>query len=659
MESMRSPLKILILLGLICQGMTWDNYYALSIYCILWFFLNILNLKRKLIGESLEIIILLTGFTIFYLYAGNNLFEKCIALGNGLAVLQIIRLTYKLDYRKKVLAFAMATTQIAIGTQTFLNYSFLIILILLVVLIPKYFYSIQSAEYIELPNNKTKFSIFRHKFEFTLILIISILFFLFFPRVNFESNSRFYQDIGMSKDSLTLTKPILKTSLEGVSEDDLDKEELLFQVYADKLTYLKVLSMDKFNGDLWTISSYGYLHKRNFRKRRNLVGCNYRKIDVKYDNFKSRFLPADGDVFYIKGNFFDDPTLTRLGNLVVTENINRKNKTFEYWCKPYSKATYLSEKYKKTLTKIKDVSPKLETWLTDLVKDEKSKYDKALSVKNYLKSNYKYELGAPELDKEYPIENFIFNEKKGHCERFASALAVLLRMLDIPTIVTVGYRARERNEVGNYYNIRAGDAHAWTEAYFDNTGWIILDSTPVADYIENTAHRDKGVRWMLDYIEYVWYSKIVNLSYGEQLQLYSSVGSFIKFLSTLLNRYFIYFLLVFGLVFFVLIFCRLPNVKAMKFKYSFRIKRKRDIKLNHFYGSMIRIMLKHKIRKQDTLTPNEFLIELKKQNIVFYNEVEYITNIFCKMKYGNKRISEEELGKVEKLIAFLKKQKII
>jgi hypothetical protein len=134
MENIKSPLNLLILLGLICQGMTWENNYTVFIFCFLWFFLNFLNLKRKPLNEKIEIIVLIAAFVLFYYYSGNNLFEKCIALGNGLAVLQIIRLTYKLDYRKKVLAYAMASTQIAIGTQTFLDYSFLIILILLIIL---------------------------------------------------------------------------------------------------------------------------------------------------------------------------------------------------------------------------------------------------------------------------------------------------------------------------------------------------------------------------------------------------------------------------------------------------------------------------------------------------------------------------------------------
>jgi hypothetical protein len=637
--------------------MTWKSNYAVFIFCFLWLLLNILNLKRKSLSETLEIVILIAAFVFFYYYSENNLFEKCIALGNGLAVLQIIRLTCSLGYRKKMLAFAMASTQIAIGTQIVLDYAFLIVLILLIILIPKFLYSIQSSVYTDETEERTKFRFLKHKTEYIFVLVISILFFLFFPRINFESNNAFYNDLGLTNNSVLLTKPELKTSLASVSEKDIDKEELIFQVYADNLKYFKMLSMDKFNGDLWSVGSYGYLHKRNFRRRVNLAGYHYRKIDIKYENFESRFLPADGDVHYIEGNFFDNPTLTRTGNITIPENINRNNKTYEYWCNPDPKSAYLSAKYRKILTRIKGYSSKLENWLNELVENDKTKYEMAVTVRNYLKTNLKYELGAPELDKKYPVENFIFYDKKGHCERFASALAVLLRIIDVPAIITVGYRAREKNEVGNYYNIRGGDAHAWVEAYFEGKGWIILDATPAADFGANRSYKSTGLKWTFDYIEYIWYSKIVNLSYGEQLYLFNSIGDGIKIISIFLSKFFVYLLFMLGFLVIMLIILKYSKTKLLNLKFYFNFKKKREIKLEHFYGKMLKILSKNKIYKHESLTPIEFLKELESDEFIYFNEIKYITNVFCKMKYGERLISGKELRKVERFIELLNKEK--
>ena len=654
MGNIKSPLNLLILLGLICQGMAWNSYYALFIFCFLWFLLNLLIEKGKAVNEPLEIIILLAAFVIFFYYAGNNLFEKCIALGNGLAILQIIRLTYSLDYRKKVLAFAIALTQIAIGTQIFLDYAFSLVLLFLIILIPKFLYSIQFQTVKLYPGTIKKnifgYKILKHKTEYLLLLLISILFFLFFPRMNFEPNSGFYKDLGISKNSLFLTKPNLKTSLKSVSEDDIKKDDLIFQVYADNLNYLKMMSMDNFNGDLWTISTYGRLIQKNFKRRIDLNGYRYRKVDIKYENYKSKFLLSDGDVVYLEGNFFDNPSLTRLDNIVIPENINRENKTYEYWFDPDPPPIHLSVEVKERYTKIKGYSSKLEKWLTEIVNKNNSKYEKALAICNYLGTNFKYELGAPALNKKYPVEDFIFYEKRGHCERFASALAVLLRILDIPSRVTVGYLAREKNEFGNYYNIRAKDAHAWTEAYFEGKGWVVLDATPAANF---DFYRRKGsgrFKEVLDYVEYIWYSKIVNMSYGDQLYIYSSVGLFITMVSTFITEFFLYLLFATGIIFLVVILWRFKKKRIFKLRLYFNLKRKREVKLEHFYARLLRILLKHKIDKPDSLTPYEFLLILKNKKINNFSEIEYITVVFCKMKYGSRKISGSELRKVEKAI---------
>jgi len=78
-----------------------------------------------------------------------------------------------------------------------------------------------------------------------------------------------------------------------------------------------------------------------------------------------------------------------------------------------------------------------------------------------------------------PTADFLFRSHAGHCERFADALAVLLRRLDIPARVVEGFVGgewRERPEPG--FVFRARDAHAWVEVYFARLGWVALDPSP-------------------------------------------------------------------------------------------------------------------------------------------------------------------------------------
>jgi protein-glutamine gamma-glutamyltransferase len=105
-------------------------------------------------------------------------------------------------------------------------------------------------------------------------------------------------------------------------------------------------------------------------------------------------------------------------------------------------------------------------------------YDRAVALEQYLKTNYEYTLQLPRSPVADPLANFLFDRKQGHCEYFASAMAVMLRTLRIPARVVNGFRSDEFNDVTGNYVVRAKDAHAWVEAYFPGYGWITFDPTP-------------------------------------------------------------------------------------------------------------------------------------------------------------------------------------
>ena len=105
-------------------------------------------------------------------------------------------------------------------------------------------------------------------------------------------------------------------------------------------------------------------------------------------------------------------------------------------------------------------------------------FDKAAAVENYLRTHFGYTLQLPRTEAKDPIANFLFERKQGHCEYFASSMAVMLRTLGIPSRVVNGFRSDEFNDITGNYVVRAKDAHAWVEAYFPGYGWHTFDPTP-------------------------------------------------------------------------------------------------------------------------------------------------------------------------------------
>ena len=88
-----------------------------------------------------------------------------------------------------------------------------------------------------------------------------------------------------------------------------------------------------------------------------------------------------------------------------------------------------------------------------------------------------YTLNPPLLSMDDPVDDFLFNVRKGYCEHYASAFAFLMRAAGIPARVVVGYQGGEPNPVGDYLIVRQSDAHAWAEVWLAERGWVRVDPT--------------------------------------------------------------------------------------------------------------------------------------------------------------------------------------
>ena len=144
-------------------------------------------------------------------------------------------------------------------------------------------------------------------------------------------------------------------------------------------------------------------------------------------------------------------------------------------------------------------------------------YDKAEAVQKYLLSNYGYTLQLGRVAPKDPLPYFLFERKQGHCEYFASSLAVMLRTLGIPSRVVNGFRTGEFNDVTGQYVIRARNAHSWVEAYFPDYGWVSFDPTPAAG-LETRSGLGRTMLY-LDAISSFWREWVVNYDLGHQRSL--------------------------------------------------------------------------------------------------------------------------------------------
>jgi len=76
-----------------------------------------------------------------------------------------------------------------------------------------------------------------------------------------------------------------------------------------------------------------------------------------------------------------------------------------------------------------------------------------------------------------PVDQFLFESRRGFCGHFATSFTLLMRIAGIPARVVAGYQGGEINPLGDYLMVRQSDAHAWSEIWLEEGGWTRIDPT--------------------------------------------------------------------------------------------------------------------------------------------------------------------------------------
>ena len=170
-----------------------------------------------------------------------------------------------------------------------------------------------------------------------------------------------------------------------------------------------------------------------------------------------------------------------------------------------------------TYLRLPPLDPRVPRLAAQITNSASSDFDKAAALENYLRTRFGYTLELPQTVVKDPIANFLFERKQGHCEYFASSMAVMLRTLGIPSRVVNGFRTDEFNDLTGNYVVRAKDAHAWVEAYFPGYGWQTFDPTPAG--ASGTPQGWNRLALYLDAMASFWRDWVVTYDTSHQLAL--------------------------------------------------------------------------------------------------------------------------------------------
>jgi protein-glutamine gamma-glutamyltransferase len=283
-------------------------------------------------------------------------------------------------------------------------------------------------------------------------------------------------------------------------------------------------------------------------------------------------------------------------------------------------------------------------------------YDRAIAIEHYLMSNFTYTLQLPRTPPSNPLANFLFERKQGHCEYFASSMAIMLRTLQIPSRVVNGFRTTEFNDLTSNYVIRASSAHSWVEAYFPGNGWVTFDPTPGAGPMTGTTGWDRMLLYV-DAMASFWREWVVNYDANHQRSLGEDT---VRGSRSLLDRMRMWAMrrynqwvkqaqvvqkkvtraphrwIALGILFGVLLVVALNARRLMRWFSELRLKAHPEeapsLAAALWYQRMTRWLGKQGWKKTPMQTPNEFLTRI--EDPVMRERVEKFTRAYEAARFG-------------------------
>lgn len=316
---------------------------------------------------------------------------------------------------------------------------------------------------------------------------------------------------------------------------------------------------------------------------------------------------------------------------------------------------------------------------------DESNEEIARRIEQHLRTQFLYTLDLTDSRRLFrdtdPIVAFLTTVKKGHCEYFASAMALMCQSLGIPARVVIGFRCDDYNVVGNYYIVRQSHAHSWVEVATPR-GWVTFDPTSGRDADSiRTSGLWESIQHFLDFLEYKWAENVVAYDNKDRANAWNAVdtavtqgavntGSWLASLWDWLNSLgestgfwtasfgaltllitLMMLLIVAIVIGYVLQQFRLRRrAHRIGFDTLPRNQRMRLARQLAFYDLLTRILHRHHITRQHHLTPLEFADSLVFLPSHAYKTIHRLTELFYRVRFGSAQLSPQQQRRLEQIV---------
>jgi len=167
------------------------------------------------------------------------------------------------------------------------------------------------------------------------------------------------------------------------------------------------------------------------------------------------------------------------------QNVSHGNIQYKAWSKPVNIHSISNPKLESGnpgdtyLTQLSTPFGSRLTKAAEFFKSQRADLSGRLDLLDqYFQTEFRYSMTVENISGLPPLENFLFEERRGYCDFFASAAALMLRHMGIPSRVAYGYKDGEYDAATDTWIFRELHGHAWTEVFVKDYGWVICDFTP-------------------------------------------------------------------------------------------------------------------------------------------------------------------------------------
>lgn len=256
--------------------------------------------------------------------------------------------------------------------------------------------------------------------------------------------------------------------------------------------YLRGSVKDIYLGDKWGISfktlrsidESKFSSQNNYSNHNGILNKRSLKIYPKNNENNTLFSP----LYYLGGDLPKNTYHISRYDIFYNKNKNIKEYSFDYYEEEKIKSniknaanSMSSNDLNMEYLDIANLPSSVINLTKEITKESNSNYEKVEKIKNYLEKNYPYSLEVSNVPEGVDFtEYFLFQEKKGYCVYFATALTMMSRVVGVPARYVEGFKMPYTSLGGNKFKVTNEDAHGWVEVLLDPRGelWTTMDASP-------------------------------------------------------------------------------------------------------------------------------------------------------------------------------------